>query len=193
VASASVRAPRSYFVDMARGMSSDGKAPDEKALQALIDAESVKIAKDVRYSCGMTEDGPVSVSVYYDGALPMLSAGAVPQAATASLPLILGNHGKEIALGGLALVSLFMLMMMVRRSAPPPWRWPEPAPAGPPPHLVAGEAVAGEAGEGNPLLAGMELDEDAVVTQQMLDQVSTMVADNPDAAASLVKRWLNRD
>ncbi len=42
------------------------------------------------------------------------------------------------------------------------------------------------------MLAGMELDEEAVRTQQMLDQVSTMVHEDPDAAATLVKRWLNR-
>jgi flagellar biosynthesis/type III secretory pathway M-ring protein FliF/YscJ len=38
----------------------------------------------------------------------------------------------------------------------------------------------------------MEMDEDSVRTQQMLDQVSTMVKENPDGAASLVKRWLSR-
>jgi len=54
------------------------------------------------------------------------------------------------------------------------------------------EALAGEVTEGNPLLDAMELDEEAVKTQQMLDQVSTLVAQNPDAAASIVKRWLNR-
>jgi flagellar biosynthesis/type III secretory pathway M-ring protein FliF/YscJ len=42
------------------------------------------------------------------------------------------------------------------------------------------------------MLDAMELDEDAVRTQQMLDQVSTMVAENPDGAATLVKRWMNR-
>ena len=40
------------------------------------------------------------------------------------------------------------------------------------------------------MLDGMELDEDAVRAQQMLEQVSTMVEENPDAAANLVKRWL---
>jgi flagellar biosynthesis/type III secretory pathway M-ring protein FliF/YscJ len=63
----------------------------------------------------------------------------------------------------------------------------------PPGPLAAGEMFAGEAGSGDAVLAGMELDEDAVKTQQMLEQVSTMVKDNPEAAASLVKRWLNRD
>ena len=53
------------------------------------------------------------------------------------------------------------------------------------------EAVA-EASGGNAALDGMELNEDDVRTQQMLDQVSTMVKENPDSAAALVKRWLSR-
>jgi flagellar biosynthesis/type III secretory pathway M-ring protein FliF/YscJ len=60
------------------------------------------------------------------------------------------------------------------------------------PPLAGGEDIAGEAVEGNPLLDGMELDEDAIKAQQMVEQVSTMVKENPDAAANLVKRWLNR-
>jgi flagellar biosynthesis/type III secretory pathway M-ring protein FliF/YscJ len=39
----------------------------------------------------------------------------------------------------------------------------------------------------------MELDEDAVRTQQMLDQVATLVDENPDSAASLVRRWMVRN
>jgi flagellar biosynthesis/type III secretory pathway M-ring protein FliF/YscJ len=41
-------------------------------------------------------------------------------------------------------------------------------------------------------MEGMELDADQVRTQQMLDQVSTLVQEDPDAAAALVKRWVSR-
>ena len=41
-------------------------------------------------------------------------------------------------------------------------------------------------------LDGMEMDEDTIRSQQMLEQVSNLVKENPDSAASLVKRWLNR-
>ena len=41
-------------------------------------------------------------------------------------------------------------------------------------------------------LDGMELDEESVKAQEMIGQVSTLVRENPDAAATLVKRWLNR-
>jgi flagellar biosynthesis/type III secretory pathway M-ring protein FliF/YscJ len=42
------------------------------------------------------------------------------------------------------------------------------------------------------MLDGMELDEDSVKAQQMLTQVQSMVGENPDAAAAMVKRWLNQ-
>ena len=64
--------------------------------------------------------------------------------------------------------------------------------------LILGLRIALEHGEGHvvvkgdSMLDGMELDEDAVRAQQMLEQVSTLVEENPDAAATLVKRWLNR-
>ena len=109
-----------------------------------------------------------------------------------SIPVTIGKYGKEIALSGLALVSLFMVSMMVKKSAPAPIPVAPTIISGPSP-LMVGEAVAGEASEGGSMLDGMELDEDAVKTEQMLDQVSTLVKENPDGAAALVKRWLNRD
>jgi flagellar biosynthesis/type III secretory pathway M-ring protein FliF/YscJ len=81
--------------------------------------------------------------------------------------------------------------MMVRKSAPQPII-AAPMELAEAPALSGGEDIAGEAVEGNPMLDGMELDEDAIKAQQMVEQVATMVKENPDAAANLVKRWLNR-
>ena len=39
---------------------------------------------------------------------------------------------------------------------------------------------------------GIEVDTDSVRNQQIISQVSSMVKENPDAAANLVKRWLSR-
>jgi flagellar biosynthesis/type III secretory pathway M-ring protein FliF/YscJ len=47
-------------------------------------------------------------------------------------------------------------------------------------------------GEGERTLDGMELDDEALKTQQVIEQVSDMVTENPEAAANLVKRWLQR-
>jgi len=58
--------------------------------------------------------------------------------------------------------------------------------------LDGAEQLIGIAGTGTPTLEAMELGEEEMQGQQMVDQVNSMVKDNPDAAAQLVKRWLNR-
>jgi flagellar biosynthesis/type III secretory pathway M-ring protein FliF/YscJ len=191
VVSASVGVPRSYLARRVQIVNPAIQTPDDAAVRAYADVELKKIAEAVRASAGMDETTLVSVS-QFDDDMPLLAAAPAPQTATMSFPLLIGSHSKEIALGGLALVSLFMVSTMVKRSAPAP-ALVAAAAAAATPQLPPGESVAGEAAEGNTMLDGMELDEEAVRTQQMLDQVSTLVTDNPDAAASLVKRWLNRD
>ena len=110
---------------------------------------------------------------------------------------MLTDHAKEIALGALALVSLFMVSNMVKKGSPTPAPMMATvggigmAPRSPSP-LPGREEAVGEAMEGDPLLDGMELDEDSAKAQQMLNQVSALVEENPDAAANLVKRWMNR-
>ena len=102
---------------------------------------------------------------------------------------------KEIILGVLALISLFMVSMVVRKGTPAPAvavAAPAAAAGGPAPVLDAASELAGEVGTGGTTLDGMELDDDAIRTQQMLEQVSSLVKENPDSAATLVKRWLNR-
>jgi flagellar biosynthesis/type III secretory pathway M-ring protein FliF/YscJ len=187
--SASVRVPRSHFVNLWRS-NNPGKSADDAAVEEMIKLAVPTIRASVMRGSAIESEDKIAVEAYPD-MIPQLALAGAPTTATMSIPTTIGKFGKEIALGGLALVSLFMVSMMVRKSAPPAVI-PAPAPVGPPPTLVASEAVAGEAGDGNPLLSGMELDEDAIVTQQMLEQVTTMVTDNPDGAASLVKRWLNR-
>jgi flagellar biosynthesis/type III secretory pathway M-ring protein FliF/YscJ len=106
---------------------------------------------------------------------------------------MIGGNVPEIAVGALALVSLFMVSMMVRRAAPAPLPAPVPAVETPRAETIsAGEAVAGEVGAGISALIGQELDDEQLEANQMIDQVSTMVKENPDAAAQLIKRWLNR-
>jgi flagellar biosynthesis/type III secretory pathway M-ring protein FliF/YscJ len=195
VVSASIRVPHSWFVETLKarsGLAAD-KRPDEQALAAYVKDESEHFREQLRGAVGMPAEAAVYISDYPDILPPPSSIAAVPQTATMSIPVTIGKYGKEIALSGLALVSLFMVSMMVKKSSPPP-----PIPiaqttiSGPLP-LMSGEALAGEASAGGSMLDGMELDEDAVKTEQMLDQVTTLVKENPDGAAALVKRWLNRD
>jgi len=80
---------------------------------------------------------------------------------------------------------------MVRKATPVPVMMPraeKPAPAAP----VSNIDIAGEVGEGTQSMEAMEVDDESIRAEQMISQVSTMVKENPDGAASLVKRWLNR-
>lgn len=191
VQSATVRVPRSYFVGVYKQRSASAKEPDEAALMPLVSAELASIRDGVKKCIGLKSDGDLSVDTYADAI-----AGSALVMATTSSPAspALGSvtaYGKEIAIGVLAVVSLFLMSSMVRKSTPAPLV-AMPILNEPPQILTAGEGLAGEASTTDATLAGMELDEDAVHTQQMLEQVSTMVKENPDGAAALVKRWLNR-
>jgi flagellar biosynthesis/type III secretory pathway M-ring protein FliF/YscJ len=187
VLGASIRLPRSYCVSVYQSRFGKDKQPTESELDTILTQELETARNAVRTITQVPAEN-ISVALYHDILPDELTA---PQTATAGLPLGLGSHAKEIAIGALAVVSLFMVLMMVKKSTPV-MAVQEPVDLGPPPQLASGEDLAGEVGEGNPLLDGMELDDDAVRAQQMIGQVQNMVKENPDAAAQLVKRWLNR-
>ena len=191
---ATVRVPWSFFVRVARQRNPSVREPTYEQLKPVIDEITPKMKKQVMACLALAPDGHVEIDDYPDAA-PELAAAPVAASSASAVSLMVGGHAKEIALGALALMSLFMASMMVRKGAASPVPAPAvapPQPTGPAPVLPAGEPLAGEAASGDPMLDGMELNEDAVRAQQMVDQVSTMVHENPDGAAALVKRWLNR-
>lgn len=185
VMGAAVRLPRSYYISALK-LSKD---LDEAALMGAVKPHLESIRNEVVTCTGLKPES-ISVETYIDG-LAELSAPATAGVTGGSMTSLLGSHGKEIALGVLAVISLFMVSSMVRKGTP---ATVVAAPLGSqtPISLSSGEDVAGEATDGNAMLDGMELDEDAMKTQQMLTQVQDLVKENPDAAAGLVKRWLNR-
>jgi flagellar M-ring protein FliF len=192
VLSAAVHIPHGYFVDLARhAAGADAKEPDEKTVEALFEAQRPKIAQIVMKTVGLQDEKDVVIDASPD-ALPMMAAIAPETVSTSgTVARTVFSHAREITLGALALVSLFMVSTMVKKGAPAP-AFVGPAEKVEPALLGNGEVIAGEVGEGNPMLDGMELDDDSIRAQQMVEQVSTLVEENPDAAANLVKRWLNR-
>jgi flagellar biosynthesis/type III secretory pathway M-ring protein FliF/YscJ len=188
---ASVRLPRTYFEAVAKRQSG-GKEPSESEVDAAIQSLLPGIRGAIAKCTNIKKEDDISVDTYYDFA-PL--GGNVATAGVASagggLSAMIGGWGKEVAVGVLAVISLFMVSTMVKKSTPAPLIVATTEAKGPS-ELMGGEDVAGLATEGGPQLAGMELDDDTIQTQQILDQVQNMVGENPDAAANLVKRWLNR-
>jgi flagellar biosynthesis/type III secretory pathway M-ring protein FliF/YscJ len=183
-----VSVPRSHLVKIYKQGQPTSQDPDDAALAGVTQQVLASVRRTVSGTTGLAE-GKVIAEVYPD--FPVEVADLADVAPTRSIATSVGAYGREIGIGALALVSLLMVSAMVRRGAAPP----VPGANGEsrtPPRLAAGEAIAGVVGDGDGMLDGMELDEDAIKAQQMLQQVQTMVKDNPDAAANLVKRWLNR-
>jgi flagellar biosynthesis/type III secretory pathway M-ring protein FliF/YscJ len=89
-----------------------------------------------------------------------------------------------------------MMMMMVRKTTPAPLAPITIAPSGGETASIKlrgnSQDIVGEASDGETVIDAIEMDDETVKTQQVLKQVGQMVASNPDAAASLVKRWMNR-
>jgi flagellar biosynthesis/type III secretory pathway M-ring protein FliF/YscJ len=191
VTRASVRLPLSHFVALyKRRHPAATSEPTDAELEPLILREMEAVRDHVVACCGMATSENVTVAPYDDLMPPMAAAVGEPSAA-GSIRGLVWSHTKELAVAALAITSLFMASMMVRRSAlATTISRPAGVQAAVPP--ATRQQVAGEMGDNIAMLDDMELDEDAMRDQQMVEQVSTMIKGNPDGAASLVKGWLNR-
>jgi flagellar biosynthesis/type III secretory pathway M-ring protein FliF/YscJ len=191
VVSAAVRIPRSHFVRKFKSDNPSAKEPDDAALQPLVDQCIQKSRTIVQLCADIKSPEAVSIDMYDDfDRMSFGSADAAPKAA--GIGAMVSTHGKELVLGVLAVISLFMVSMIVRKG-PQPAVIVESPESSETPNLATAEDLAGiVGGEASATLDAMELDEQSLKAQQVVQQVSTMVKEDPEAAANLVKRWLNR-
>lgn len=184
VSGVSVWFPRSYFA--AQVKSAGASEPGEQVVDAVLTRELPKYRASIMKCLALEKEDLVHVDAYADEGVTAPTAGPVT---TAGFATTMGNHAKEIAVGALALMSLFMVSMLVRKGAPAPVASPVVRPTQ---RIGGDEEVLGEAGTGSAVLNAVEVDEDAVRTQQMQEQVAAMVKEDPDSAAAMVRRWLNK-
>lgn len=196
--SATVRFPMSHFIAIEQLQTGSKQTPTLAQLQPLIDSKLQEFRQTVANTLGMASTDKISVYAYID-TYPTLATPPVASTSAAGMSLMVSGHAKEIALGTLALMSLFMASMMVRKAAPAPLPAAVAASVSDADKRTAGnllggtgETLAGEAGDGEGHLEGMELSDDTIKAGRMVDQVSTLVREDPDTAAALVKRWLGR-
>ncbi|RPG17235.1 MAG: hypothetical protein CBB69_007620 [Phycisphaera sp. TMED9] len=108
-----------------------------------------------------------------------------------------GNSGqalKNAGLVGLALVSLAMMFMMLRRSSDTEVLPTAEELAGVPPVLDDDSAeIVGEADEATPALVGVELDDEELRRKQMLDQLNELIKKEPSEVATLLRRWMRTE
>jgi len=215
---ASVSIPWTYFEGVAktRLKLKEGDSPDFETVETeIIPKVTERWKQIVMHSIGLVGKeyaDNVIVDYYFDndflkGMVPSGSGGSGGvggdvggggDAAGVTFGGIFGQYGKEIAISALALVSLFMALMMVRKASGPVALSDEEAAAmmkGPKPMdaLSLEEANLADGIDSAALLAGIELKEGEVRTQQVIGQIKDLVEDSPEMAANLVSKWVSED
>lgn len=213
---ASISLPRSYFLAIYRSrIAKDQKAePEDEKLQPIIDAQ-IKIAQArAKNSIGAKNDEQIRVD-WFDDTITLHNieaAGVGGLGSAGSITTMISQYAKQAVLGVIALGVLGMMLMMVRRAVPTGAAGTEIDPSvffggtgtssgggGRPRRkndggaFDVGEDVFGEAGEGSAVLTGIELDDETLQSRKMVDEVSTMIKENPENAAALVKRWISKN
>ena len=202
---ATILVPRSYFLSLYRMERNDPEAaPSEAELEPIVTAETTRIRADVEpiVDTGAFEDavpGTVVVSMIPDITTMATTATLAPSMGSGIVqggddPIGMGLPGgliKYIGLVGLALLSLAMMFLMVRRAGVHAELPSAEEIVGVPPPLPTDQSeVVGEAEESAPAMEGVELDDAALQRKQMLNQISDMVKQNPDEVANLLRRWI---
>ncbi|GAI92057.1 unnamed protein product, partial [marine sediment metagenome] len=203
---ATVSIPRDYYEEMAKSEVPDGQDPDAALVLSVIDREVLKLKEKVMRAIGLgkPEDaGKVVVDTYWaagggvaDSASALAATDVAAAGAGGSVTGTIRRYGKHIAVSALALLSLFMALMMVRKATGPVEMKEEEATAmmmqgkKPLDALSLEESNLADGAEGGGLLAGIELDEDAVRSQQMLEQIRDMVKESPETSSNLISKWI---
>ncbi len=102
-----------------------------------------------------------------------------------------GGLVKYIGLGALAVVSLGMMLMMVRKAGRTETLPSAQEIVGIPPALATVSDLVGEAGESDSAIEGIEVDDMQIKTKKMLEQVADLIESNPRDAGMLFNRWVS--
>jgi flagellar biosynthesis/type III secretory pathway M-ring protein FliF/YscJ len=209
--SASLTLPRSYFVKLYQKLTHEEKDPDDTDpnFRRIIEEQLRNAVAVAKNAIGAKSEDQIRVD-WFDDTInmhPEAIALASPGLAGGTLGGIL-QYAKQGILAIVALGTLGMMMMMVKRAVPAT----EGGDVDPSVFFggAAGGAggkrrkseigtlhtgdddIFGEANEGEAVLTGIELNDDDVQSRKMVDEVSTMVKENPENAAALVKRWMTK-
>jgi hypothetical protein len=212
--------PRSYFVSVYRNRLKDPKAEpkdqaeEEKFQTEVIGPELKKAMALAKNVIGAKEDQQVKVDWYDDSIMlkmPDVAAMGATTFASGTLPMIT-QYAKQGILALVALGALGMMLRMVKHAVPAGAEGEVDTSiffagsggsgagggkkgkrkGGNLEQLDTTEDVFGEANEGEAVLTGIELDDETLASRKMVDEVSAMIKDNPENAATLVKKWMSK-
>ncbi len=204
---ASILVPRSYLSAIFKKANADKEPSDEeleaaKSTQKVLDDIRRKVANALGAKPG--EADVVEVSWFYDQAImsfdEVMAAGM-----DEGMMKFVRAYGTKAGLGALAVMSLLMMLMMVRKVGEGPVLPGEEPPQGKiikvrgkkEPEVEemdfsAAEPV-GEALETEPLMMAKEVDEATLQTQRVVDQIMEMVKEDPRAAGQILQKWIDEE
>ncbi|HNQ22331.1 MAG TPA: flagellar M-ring protein FliF C-terminal domain-containing protein [Phycisphaerae bacterium] len=199
---ATVSIPRSFVVNLFKLKNPDVAAPTDEDI-ATERTDQVKQVTAVVERIVMASPGSVQVDVFPDMNWDGKSG---PGWGDAGATLVMGEatqgqqavdlvraYGPQAGLGVLALMSMFMMLRVVRRSSDMVKKLKPLAEAGEDDGedmLKVGPAPVGQAIASESLLMGKEVDDETLRYQQLGEEVSKMVEDDPTGAADLIRRWV---
>ncbi|MCA9273884.1 MAG: hypothetical protein KDA31_12670 [Phycisphaerales bacterium] len=212
--SISVQVPRRYIealVPKADGAAADAPV-DPAAVDQAFTAEKARIAEMIQPHLPTRIDGDGVRQVAGTVVVSMMpidlaSFAGTAQAAAFGLPgggnsaggggmlgTVLGSglieKGVLVALAGVA----FVMMLMMVKSATKKIELPSVEElVGIPPALEQPSDIVGEADETEAPMEGIEVDNQHVANRKMLEQVGSLVSNEPDLAARLLNRWIQPD
>jgi len=116
--SATVAIPRSWFVKQLKDVDpTSTKEPDLAAIEQKIAAEQAVIQETVQKTLALADASSVQITTYVDPPAELPGAGS---GGSGLFGFTVGGNMKEILIGVLALVSLFMISMIVKKECPRP-------------------------------------------------------------------------
>ncbi|MEK6675104.1 MAG: flagellar M-ring protein FliF C-terminal domain-containing protein [Planctomycetota bacterium] len=211
-ATASVGIPRSFVVSVFRANHPDTPEPkdDDPAFTAIRDDQIARVKGSVEKIIMARSPQDVQVDVYPDvewgdkGPSWQSAPGGVTtaQAGTGSFEIVelLRGYAPQAGLTALALMSLFMVMKVVRKSAEyvsvpamsveSTFNAPD-VPTGDEPLLAVGPQTIGQAASSDGFLVGREVDDDSLRFAELSAEVSKMVEEDPAGAADMLRRWVD--
>jgi flagellar biosynthesis/type III secretory pathway M-ring protein FliF/YscJ len=190
---ATVNIPRSYFVAAFKAETGNEEEPEANVLNDFITQQIAKIRPQVRTAIGLAgdaDDEKVVIAAYPD--LPHEQPTEPVQASTGGFIASIMDNAAALGLSGLALISLLLMLLMMRRAASSVTVAAERPSSSGSSQAASGDGERRKGGSIISPLDDMELDEESQRTQKMVEQVTGMVQQDPDAAASLVRRWIGK-
>lgn len=188
---AAINIPRSYFVGVAKMQAGgDEKAEiDESKLAAVTEEEKLRIHKLAVGILKPADPNSIVVESYPDFASEGIGGGAggdVLEAGGSGMDIMAmaREAAPPVGLALLALAALWVLLNLVRRVQPV---------ALPSEAAFAGDGISEAGLTLDSILEGVELEADTIRASKMQEQISSMIKEDPDAMANLVKRWISQE